>query len=66
LVGEDLTEGLRVLVDPGRKEASGSIAWTLRNARPDRFKNGIVIYSGEQTIPLGNRLWAVPYAELWP
>jgi len=37
----------------------------LRDARGDRFKSGIVIYSGEQTIPLGDRLWAVPYAGLW-
>jgi uncharacterized protein len=37
----------------------------LRDARNDRFKSGIVIYSGEQTIPLGDRLWAVPYAGLW-
>ena len=37
----------------------------LRDARPDRFKSGIVIYSGEQTIPLGDRLWAVPYSGLW-
>jgi uncharacterized protein len=37
----------------------------LRDARSDRFKSGIVIYSGEQTIPLGDRLWAVPYAGLW-
>lgn len=37
----------------------------LRDARSDTFKSGIVIYSGEQTIPLGDRLWAVPYAGLW-
>jgi len=37
----------------------------LRNARSEQFKSGIVIYSGEQTIPLGDRLWAVPYAGLW-
>ncbi len=37
----------------------------LRDARGDRFKSGIVIYAGEQTIPLGDRLWAVPYAGLW-
>jgi predicted AAA+ superfamily ATPase len=37
----------------------------LRDARGDRFKSGIVIYSGEQTIPLGDRLWAIPYAGLW-
>jgi predicted AAA+ superfamily ATPase len=37
----------------------------LRDASSDRFKSGIVIYSGDQTIPLGDRLWAVPYAGLW-
>ncbi len=37
----------------------------LRDARGERFKSGIVIYAGEQTIPLGDRLWAVPYAGLW-
>lgn len=38
---------------------------SLRDAREDKFKSGIVIYSGEQTIPLGDRLWAVPYSGLW-
>jgi predicted AAA+ superfamily ATPase len=37
----------------------------LRDARGTRFKSGIVVYSGEQTVPLGDRLWAVPYAGLW-
>jgi uncharacterized protein len=37
----------------------------LRDARSERFKAGIVVYSGEQTIPLGDRLWAVPYSGLW-
>jgi predicted AAA+ superfamily ATPase len=37
----------------------------LRDARGERFKSGIVVYSGEQTIPLSNKLWAVPYAGLW-
>jgi hypothetical protein len=25
----------------------------------------IVVYAGEQTIPLGRKLWAVPYSGLW-
>jgi uncharacterized protein len=37
----------------------------LRDARGDRFRSGVVVYSGEQTIPLGDRLWAVPYAGMW-
>ena len=30
-----------------------------------RFRCGIVLYSGEQTLPFGDRLWAVPLAALW-
>ncbi len=37
----------------------------LRDARGDRFKAGIVLYTGAQTIPLGDRLWAVPVSGLW-
>lgn len=37
----------------------------LRAARGERFKSGVVLYSGAQTIPLGDRLWAVPVSGLW-
>jgi predicted AAA+ superfamily ATPase len=37
----------------------------LRDARGGSFKAGIVVYSGSQTVPLGDRLWAVPYAAMW-
>jgi predicted AAA+ superfamily ATPase len=37
----------------------------LRDARGAQFKAGIIIYSGAQTIPLSDRIWAVPYAGLW-
>ena len=37
----------------------------LRDARGDRFKAGIIIHSGAQTTPLGDRLWAVPFSGLW-
>lgn len=37
----------------------------LRNARPDRFAAGIVLYTGAQTLPFGDRLWAVPMSALW-
>jgi hypothetical protein len=26
---------------------------------------GVVLYTGAQTIPLGDRLWAVPLSGLW-
>lgn len=37
----------------------------LADVRGESFKAGIVVYAGEQTIPLGGRLWAVPYSGLW-
>lgn len=37
----------------------------LRDATADRFRCGIVLYTGRQTIPLGNQLWAVPISGLW-
>ena len=27
----------------------------------DRFKRGIVLYTGEEAVPFGDKLWAVPY-----
>jgi len=37
----------------------------LRERRDSRFAAGIVIHPREQTIPLGDRLWALPIAALW-
>ena len=37
----------------------------LRDKLGPRFKTGIVIYSGEHTLPLGDRTWAVPVSGLW-
>ena len=37
----------------------------LRDARSTHFKAGVVLYAGAQTIPLGDRLWAVPISGLW-
>lgn len=37
----------------------------LRDARGNRFKAGVVVCAAAQTIPLGDRLWAVPVSGLW-
>jgi uncharacterized protein len=37
----------------------------LRDRRGSRFRAGVVVYTGEQTVPLGDRLWAVPLSGLW-
>ena len=38
---------------------------TLRDERDDRFRSGVLLYAGERTLPLGDRLWAVPISALW-
>jgi uncharacterized protein len=37
----------------------------LRDKLGERFKTGVVIYSGEHTLPIEDRIWAVPLAGLW-
>lgn len=37
----------------------------LRNRLGDRFKAGVVLNTGGDTLPFGERLWAVPVAALW-
>ena len=31
----------------------------------DQFKMGVVLYNGEETLPLGQHLWAAPLSSLW-
>ena len=38
---------------------------TLRDERGDAFVAGVVIHAGEQTLPFGDRLWALPVSALW-
>jgi predicted AAA+ superfamily ATPase len=37
----------------------------LRERVGGRFRAGIVIHAGRQTVPLGDRLWAIPLSGLW-
>lgn len=37
----------------------------LRNRMGPRFKAGIVLCTGARTVPLGDRLWALPVSALW-
>jgi len=37
----------------------------LRDERGDSFVAGVVIHAGEQTLPFGERLWALPVCALW-
>jgi hypothetical protein len=37
----------------------------LRDERGERFVAGAVLYTGPDTVPLGDRIWAVPVSALW-
>jgi predicted AAA+ superfamily ATPase len=37
----------------------------LRDKLGPRFKSGIVVYSGEHTLPIDDRIWALPISGLW-
>jgi predicted AAA+ superfamily ATPase len=54
---------IKATVSLGRSDISGLVK--LRDAAGDRFVAGALIHPGEQTIPLGDRLWAVPIGGLW-
>jgi uncharacterized protein len=36
-----------------------------RGSRKYRFRAGIVLYAGEQQLPFGDRLAAIPISALW-
>lgn len=37
----------------------------LRDNLGERFRAGVVLYCGPQTLPAGDRLWAVPISGMW-
>ena len=37
----------------------------MRDQFGERFVRGILLYTGEQTLPFGDRLWAMPVDALW-
>jgi uncharacterized protein len=37
----------------------------LRDRLGDRFRGGAIVYTGANTLPFGDRLWAVPVSGLW-
>lgn len=48
---------------PNRSDFSG-LAY-LRDRLGERFKAGVVVNTGAETLSFGERLWAVPAAALW-
>lgn len=37
----------------------------LRDKLGPRFQRGVIVYSGEHTLPMGDRIWALPVSGLW-
>jgi uncharacterized protein len=37
----------------------------FRDERGEAFRAGFLLCAGERTLPLGDRLWAVPIGALW-
>jgi predicted AAA+ superfamily ATPase len=48
---------------PGKSDFSGLAH--LREKLGPRFKAGVVIHTGAETLPFGERLWALPVTALW-
>jgi hypothetical protein len=48
---------------PRVRDASGLAL--LRDALGKRFRLGLVLHTGPDTVPLGERIWATPLAALW-
>jgi uncharacterized protein len=47
------------------RESDWRVIRKLRDSRSQQFKTGIVLYTGRQTVPLGDRIWGVPVSGLW-
>ena len=37
----------------------------LADLAGDSFKMGVLLYDGDETMPLGNGIWAAPLSTLW-
>ncbi len=37
----------------------------LRDRLGRRFRAGVIVYQGEHTLPIDDRIWAVPVSGLW-
>lgn len=47
------------------RERDWRVIGAMRDKYGDRFKAGVILYTGRQTIPLSDRIWAVPISGLW-
>lgn len=68
VVGNDNGELMGIEVKAGSMVSSSDcrhMRWFAQNIVPDKPFTGIVLYTGENTLPLGKDMYAVPIAALW-
>ncbi len=57
--------GVEVKARASVRERDWRVMGAMRDKYGSRFKAGVVLYTGRQTIPLSDRIWAVPVSGLW-
>ena len=57
--------GIEVGVGPTPKPEWFRWLAQMRDAIGDKFKVGVALYAGDQVLPFGDRLLAVPISALW-
>ena len=57
--------GIEVKLSATPRKSDFSGLAHLRDKLGARFKAGVVVNTGAETLPFGERLWAVPVAALW-
>ncbi len=63
LNGDVVAIEVKATASPHSRDAAG--LKLLRDSLGDRFKQGILLHLGAGTIPIGDRISAVPLAALW-
>ncbi len=54
---------VKASASPRRRDVRG--LEYLRDALGDRFVRGVLLYTGQEVLPFGERIWAMPVESLW-
>ena len=57
--------GVEVKASATVKESDLKGLRKLATLAGDQFKMGLLLYDGDETMPLGDNIWAAPLASLW-
>ncbi|MDR2191411.1 MAG: ATP-binding protein [Endomicrobium sp.] len=59
------TIGIEVKLDANLSQKDFNNLYNMRTMLGEKFKKGIVLYTGMDIIPMGDRVWALPASYLW-